>query len=433
MRKIFLAVLIFQFTFLPAQKQLNDKNNIILSTHDTLHSENANESEFANVSDYSFIIQDSPSRHFTMRQINRSYLSGYRLFARSLYSVTKNDHTADLIQLGLHSFFLMPFTHEEGHRSVLTARNIGSVSQPYFNRYGAAYVTGVTDHTLKELRDNDLPTYIRLHTGGLESDYMLTRRVETIGSFDMDDFKNYKWEYWMRKMAILQYYVMGLVKYEIDLEEEENELDRDIVGFDTYGAARHLHRPDMDFYRYTRYEDLTGHERRFVKRLGYRSLLNLVNPLMIGIGNFSINDNTRINIGLGYTMAPFGDFIDENIRIQHKGLNMELYARQFQNRENWFHGFGLGLVDMKLYNRVRADIAGHFWNQPAGFDFNTGDSFQGGAVDLDVRYFFFSERDIRLKAFSLDIGMIYKTKGFLPEELFLEKHFGMRLGASFRF
>lgn len=368
-----------------------------------------------------------------MRQVNRSYLSGYRLMAKGLYSASKNDYTATLIQLGLHSIFLMPFTHEEGHRSILTAKNIGSVSQPYFNHYGAAYVTGVTDQTLKDLRDNDLPTYIRLHTAGLESDYMLTRHVETIGSFDLDEFKYYKWEYWLRKMAIMQYYLMGLVKYEIDIKEEENELDRDIVGFDTYGVARHLHRPGMDFYRYTRYEHLTSPERGFVRRMGYRSFLNLINPLMIGIGNFSISENTRVNFGLGYTTAPFGDFIDENIRLKHKNLNIGFYARQFQNRQNWFHGFGLSVVDLELHRRWRADLAGHFWSQPLKYDFNTNNSFYGGAIDLDLRYFFLNDRDIKLKGFSLDLGMIYKTEGFLPEEIYLEQHFGVRLGTTLRF
>ena len=57
------------------------------------------------------------------------------------------------------------------------------------NKYGAAYVKGVTDQTLQNIRDDDLPTFIRLHTGGLESDYMLTKRVEALGSFEQDDFR----------------------------------------------------------------------------------------------------------------------------------------------------------------------------------------------------------------------------------------------------
>ncbi|MGQ1948690.1 hypothetical protein ACT3CD_16485 [Geofilum sp. OHC36d9] len=382
--------------------------------------------------DYSFIIQDTPSQLFTMRQVNQSYLSGYRLFAKGLYTVSKNDIVADLLQIGIQSLFFLPFTHEEGHRSILTANNIGSISQPYFNKYGAAYVKGVTDQTLQDLRDTDLPTYIRLHSGGLESDYMLTKRMETIGSFEKDDFKYYKWEYWFRKLGILQYYVTGLLGFEIDLEEEDNELERDVVGYDTYGAARHLYRPDMDFYRYTKYKDLTSDEKKYVHRMGYRSLLNLLNPLMIGKGNFKAGENISYNIGMGYTMAPFGDFIDENIWIKYKDFNIHGYARQFQNRNNWFHGFGLSLIDLKLHNRIYSNISGHFWNQPDDYDFNTNESFSGGAVDMDLRYFFFNNRGSWLKGFSFDLGMIYKTEGFLPEELYFEENLGLRIGTTIR-
>ncbi|MFH1050717.1 MAG: hypothetical protein V1779_07275 [bacterium] len=382
--------------------------------------------------DYNFIIMDSPAQLFTMRQFNQDYLSLYRLSARGLNN-SVNEYVSDVIQVWLISFFLMPLTHEEGHRSILTAKNIGAISQPYFNKDLAAYVKGVSDETLKNLRDNDLPNYIRLHTAGLESDYMLTKRVENIGSFEKDEFKNFKWEYWLRKLAILQYYVSGLFQLDVDIEEEENELERDIVGFDTYGAARHLYRPDMKFYRYTKYKDLSSEEAIFIKRIGARSFLNLINPLMLGIENFKITDNLKLNAGLGYTMSPFGDFIDENIWLKYKELNLSVYARQFQNKNNWFNGFGISLFDFHLFERLDCDISGHYWEQPKDLDFNTAGSLPGGAFDMDLRYFFIINKNSLLKAYSFDLGLLYKSKGFLPEELFLNEHFTVRLGTTLRF
>jgi hypothetical protein len=382
--------------------------------------------------EYSFLIQDSPGQLFTMRQVNQNYLTAYRLFAKGLYANTRHDATADIIQIVMQSFFFMPLTHEEGHRSILTALNIGSVSQPYFNKYGAAYVKGVRDITLKSLRDTDLPNYIRLHTAGLESDYMLTKRMEDLAVFEFEDFRNFKWEYWMRKAGILQYYLTGLFSYDIKIEEEANELQRDIVGYDTYGAARHLHRPKMDFYRYTSYKSLTVAEKKFVKRLGYRSLLNFLNPVLLGKGNFSVGKQTKMNFGLGYTMSPFGDFIDENLRIKHNSLNISLYARQFQNRTNWFHGCGMTLHNFRLHKNIFATISGHYWSQPEELGFNTSGSFSGGALDMELRYFMTTLPAYGIKAFSIDLGFIYKTKGFLPEEIYLGKHYGFRLGTSLR-
>ncbi len=382
--------------------------------------------------DYSFVLQDSPAKLFTMRQVNQSYLSGYRLFARGLNSAVDNERVSDFIQLGLEVVFLMPLTHEEGHRSILTVNNIGSISQPYFNEHGAAYVVGVTDQTLKQLRDTDLPTYIRLHTAGLESDYMLTRRMEAIGSFDQDDFQYFKWEYWTRKLGILQYFVTGLFKYDIDTEEEANELERDIVGHDIYGATRHLYRPDMEFYRYTRYGDLTAEERDFVQRLGYRSLLNLLNPLLIGKSNFALSATMSINGGLGYAMAPFGDFIDENVWFNYRNVHVGFYARQFQNRDHWFNGFGLSLSHYQIFEPLFISLAGHFWQQPDQLNFDTAKSFTGGAIDTELSYFFAGKGGRWLDAFSINLGLLYKTKGFLPEELYLNEHFGIRFGTTLR-
>jgi len=41
-----------------------------------------------------------------------------------------------------------------------------------------------------------------------------------------------------------------------------------------------------------------------------------------------------MNVGLGYMMSPFGDFIDENIWLKSGLFNFLFYARQFQNKEN---------------------------------------------------------------------------------------------------
>lgn len=379
---------------------------------------------------YPILIMDTPQQLFTMRQVNESYLSGFRLLSRFVHENTDNVMFADAILIGLHSLFLLPLTHEEGHRSVLTVLNIGSVSQPYFNRHGAAYVKGVSDQTLKNLRDTDLPSFIRLHTAGLESDYMLARRAEAMTSFGYDNYKTLRIEYLMRKAGILQYYLFGLFGADVELEEEANELERDIVGYDTYGAARHIHRPFLPYYRYTLYTDLSKAEKRFVQRMGLRSLLSLLNPLIIGKERFTINDKLSMNAGFGYSGTPFGDMSDLNMWLVHNKLKIDAYARLYQNRHTFFPAMGAGIYDYPLSEKVSFSLYAHFWQQPKNIDFNTNKAESGGAMDACIKLLIPGQIGRKLAGASLDFGMIYKTKGFLPEEMMMKEYFGLRIGTT---
>ena len=219
---------------------------------------------------------------------------------------------------------------------------------------------------------------------------------------------------------------------EIDLDEETDELSRDIVGHDIYGVAKNLFRPDIDFYRYTKYEDLKKSERKYVDRLGYRSLLNLVSPVLLNNRlHFNLRDSLQINLGMGHSLSPFGDFIDQNIWIKFNSINIQLYARQFQSNREWFNSFGATLFNYKINERILSTLAGHYWEQPKDFDFNTEQSFKGGGIDLDLDYLLFINKHKNwLKSLSIRLGMIYKTKGFLPEELYLDEHLGFRIGTT---
>ena len=377
----------------------------------------------------SFIFVDNPARLFTMRQFRQNYLGTYLLVANSAYETFKF-LPASYFVLGVSTILGMPLTHEEGHRSILTYKNIGSISRPYFNSKGAAYVQGVTDNSLIELRDNDLPNYIRLHTAGLESDYMLAHKIESHMVFSPHNQKLLYIEYLMRKLSLLQYYLTGLFKYDFDLVEETDELKRDIVGHDVYGAVKHIHRPNEEFIRYNQYVDLTKEEKSMIKRIGWRSLFNLASPFLFFKNGFSISQNVKYNLSLGYTMSPFGDFIDQYIWLSIKEQNFMLYFRQHQNKENWFPAAGVGIYDLPLGKRFRTDANIHVWNQPKGLSFTETIGFWGGAFDISLRYLITPNFGERLKRISFDIGILAKTKGFMPEEMEMDRSIGGRFGIS---
>ena len=127
-------------------------------------------------------------------------------------------------------------------------------------------------------------------------------------------------------------------------------------------------------------------------------------------------------------VAPFGEFIDENIWLKYKKYNISFYLRQFHNKDNWSDGIGIGIHEYNISNKIIISLNGHYWEQPQAYSFTTSNTFKGGAVDLKIRYRFRNNDNQTIQGFSYDLGFISKTEGFLPEEVILEKHNGFRLG-----
>ena len=383
--------------------------------------------------EYSFLIMDTPRQLYSMRQYNKNYLSALRLVVKRASEVLGPLRTNILHQLA--SLFLAPLTHEEGHRSVLTHLGIGSISKPFFNEKGAAYVMGVRDSELKTLRDNDLPNYIRLHTAGIESDYMLVDRIQTNVVLSKEDREHLMIEYLIRQLQLVGYYFTSMFpSMEPDIDEEKNELQRDIVGHDVYGAVRHLHRPTIEFYRYTRYKDLARDEKTFVTRAGYRSLLNLVDPFIFRILDRSLGGSFKVAMGMGYTMVPFGDMIEQKfwVRINDR-TRLKLHVREYQNKEDWFFAGGIALFDHSLSDRLYLNTALDVWEQPAELSFTGHGSEIGGALNTMLKYVIRRGEDDSDELFSFDIGLLVKSAGFLPEELYLEDVVHYRLGTTLWF
>lgn len=381
---------------------------------------------------YPFTLIDYSDKLSTMRQFNEGYLSLYRIASNITYKHTpkKYQYLIFPVQM-LASLYLIPLTHEEGHRSVLTNLNVGAISAPLFNK-GVAKVTGVTDQTLKNLRDTDLPDYIRLHTAGIESDYVLSKREQQLVMFDQEKIKNVLGEFYPRRMGIVFYYISSAFSSKNHIEnEEDNELDRDIVGDDIRGAVRHLHRPTDAFHRYTTHGELLPNEHHYIRRVGYFSLLNLVNPLLIGKGNFIVNKNLKIGFGLGYIMVPFGTMAEENIWIKYKrNGNINVCVRQYSNQHNTFMGLEFSVFDLPFGKHYAISGSLQGWKQPKALSFITDNGKLGGSSSVRLSYKMFGKENSHLQWMSIDANIRAKTEGFVPEDPSLKNAFNTAIGFS---
>ncbi len=365
---------------------------------------------------YIFLLYDSrPNARMSMRQMNANYISTYGLVTSNI-SQGKYKKYVDIGLLFLDGLFLLPLTHEEGHRSILTNEGIGSISKPYPNSQLIYYVTGVQDETLKQLRDNKLPTYIRLHSAGLESDLAITKRFQQDIFYGQSEYHNIKYTYFLRKSAILSYFLSVFIpSLASEIEEEPNELERDIVGHDIFGAIRHLHRPEMPFYRYTNYSDLTDEEQKFAKKIAGLSLLQILDPFLFGKNYFKLSATSHFNISLGFGLTPFGGQVIETVYLRKNKYNVSLSLEQSFNRIKTFWGFRLGLLKLPLNNHLHLTTEVKVWSQPEELSFNSSQNDFSAYIKSELQYKFLQFDNKR--ALGLLIGGIYKGQGYVIEEL----------------
>lgn len=380
---------------------------------------------------YEFTIYDGLESS-TMNQFSKNYLSSYRVFSRTIDELIPNKKVKMIVKFSAISLFGLPYTHEEGHRSVLTQKGIGSISQPFFGSNGAAYVKGVKDIELINLRNIDLPNYARLHSAGLESDYMIASEVEKFIAFEEESYEVLKEEYFLRKISLMSYHLTTLIPSLMpELAEEDNELKRDIVGHDIWGFVRHLHRPNMSFFRYTDFEDLTSIEKKYAKGLAWKSFSNLLSPILFGKTNFNLNTNLKGNFSIGHSLSPFGDYFEQNFYLFYKKkYKVIFYLREFSNKDKTFLASGVKLHNYKLSNKFSTSLGLDFWNQPANLSFTTTNNKIGGNVYLKLNHYTFQNNSTFIKGIGMFSEIFYKTDGFLPEYASLENDFGIRFGLS---
>lgn len=379
---------------------------------------------------YEFPIVDG-SKIPSMRQSNDLVQNGNRLVASFIVKDKKSNKYFYFSSLVVSGLLLQPITHEEGHRSVLTGLNIGAISQPIFDKNMTAKVVGVADATLKNLRDTDLPNYIRLHTAGLESDYAYLNSLNAKLSFEEEEYKYVKGDLYARNVGVAGYYLSSFMNRKFSLDEYKTpELERDIVGNDIWGMIRHLHRPATDFHRYTTWDELTPEEKKYANKTALMSFINFVNPNLFKMRNFTLKNGNKIGFDLGYSLAPFGDYIAQNVyyMIPDKGIKLNPYLIEYFNKNNFFWGGGIKLYNYQLNDKVLINSSLDIWNQPENLDFNTSKGKFGIGGELNGAYKIVTYQKERENSFYLNLGFAMKTDGFVPETPSLKNDFRINFG-----
>ena len=227
--------------------------------------------------------------------------------------------------------------HEEYHRAVLGQYGIDSRDDIYGHGIGLSsiYVSHVTDDELAALKRDHPADMVRLSAAGMGGDIELTRAVQADGCFDGVDGR--------RDVATLALTRARVVRYmwlcdsreatettNADDAREPDPATRDIVGLDCDAWAYDVQRPDEPYAargphptgvgidRDRTPEDLTPKERGLLTQARWLSLLNLVDPAMLGVA-WPVPlapEGWRMTAGLAHQLTSFG-----------QAITLDLYGR----------------------------------------------------------------------------------------------------------
>lgn len=382
---------------------------------------------------YSFLIYDSFLARSSMQINATNYLTSYRYVSKILntkHLKSKKNITAYLQFVS--PIILVPLTRAQGHKSVLSSENIGSLYTPLKSIKLSPHVSGVLDTTLQNLRNEKLPVYIRLHTAGIESDQVILKKEAELLFYNDDSFKNLWLEYWTRRIANVLMLGMSSQKwlYSSKRKINPNELQQDIVGNRIIGMVRNLYEPNAPYKRFTSIDELSEKEIEYLKKIASRSWLNLLDPLLFGIRSVKIGDSFEVYPSAFYHLTPFGDETSMNFLAKTNDGKFGITINKYSNYNRNFWGFNLNLLQAQFAETpFTIGFNANLWEQPEKLDFFTRNATPGLSVGVDMNYVIDINRyNDRI---SFDFGLSYKDEGYIKGAAYIKEGVFFNVGCSY--
>ncbi|MBI5538375.1 MAG: hypothetical protein HY898_36970 [Deltaproteobacteria bacterium] len=301
----------------------------------------------------------------------------------------------------------LAWQHEEWHRAVLSHRGISSFNDVYdfdFTKSAIA-VSHVSDAGLVRLKRDHPADLVRLETAGFEANYELATNLEKTQFFH----RTRSWNVvalWSLYLSNILYLQTCAGKEADSLTDEMNQSDganvakRDFTGADCTGwtydlfrpdepyAARGVHPSGVGINRYRRFSDLTSAEKDYVRAERDLSLLNLIDPALLGFTDFKAGA-MRWNGHVRYMPTSFGSTLDLDAFLAHGQHNLFATLHGYRNRDHMFPGLTLEMIRLPVgspwgYPQLTLGLKASAWLQPENQRFLQSTAAPGGQVAARV-------------------------------------------------
>lgn len=329
--------------------------------------------------------------------------------------------------------------HEEYHRSVLTihrARSFNDVYRfPFFAEFIA--VSHVKDSDLIRISDFHKADFRRLNTAGMESQIMQVRQLQKENFFRARRV-NHTFLY-IYSIINTFFYIYSCSNTNWDASvDEANKLEgydvnkRDMTGLDFTAWAYALYNPQIPYEdrgvhpsgvglnRYIKPSQLSPAARRYLKTQSFLNLLNLLSPMILGLYDIKLSGNMFGNASLRHFLTPFGNNIAVDALLKNNRRAYMITLNTYSNRSHIFFGLEGNMYNVQLMDNFTTSIGMGGWLQPKNLDFYDSEARPGGFVSTEIAYTY--------KRFQTYLELSYKTFGWQPGYVYLDKRFNILFG-----
>lgn len=329
--------------------------------------------------------------------------------------------------------------HEEYHRAVLGASDITSKNGNWiFTRWDGT-VFGVSDEELTKLKEDELNNLLYAYTSGIQYEVNLNQKIT------IRDFYKHRTHY---KNALLLYnawYVYNYFSFSASEKSDsvkviapENEsidpIERDFAGADLTAWVYDMFNPDLPYTsrdafpsgngvnRRVGFSDLSEDARDYLKKQKNLSLLNFLNPAIFFVNRIKLSEAFSFNLFTQYAPTHFGNDIALYVPFTYHKTDLLVNLHRYANKENSGFGLGIGILNLRLADKIESDLCVNFWNQPESFF--SADKINGGFFNFESRYSL-SEK------FSIFLALDGKTDGWMIGEPDLKSSYSVQAGFHF--
>lgn len=353
---------------------------------------------------------------------------------------------------------LSPFSgwaHEEGHRAILSLRGISSRNEIYRNPFaGMVSVSHVRDEDLAWLKDRHPADMVRLAEMGGEVQLESVLRMRKANFFSGRASTCDLLDWWLR-LGSLTWYVWycgeddanRLIEEET-LKENADVSRRDIVGGDYLSWVYDLFRPDEPYLagvrgrphpsgvgvdRYIQPSELTGEERRYLRRQGRLMLLNFLSPQLFGFDRFGGADPATggdrwWNVAVTHQLTTFGTATGLHLLCRRGGTNLAFTLNNYFSRYRYWPGLSVELAEVPVRvagSALLVSASGSAWLQPAGQRFAATKARGGGGMILGVACPLAERLAWRIECDG-------KSEGWVAGNVYLDPAWQARMGLRWR-